>query len=202
MESDQQSHGEVLKTSVCLRDTPSTVLAPQSESLLAEGISLILYRCVKLQVIIAESKVRYDNMAEYIRLTAGKVKHEKVEKIAEDILDLFLQRKEYKCIRIAIPIEKVVIAVLFKWIRVSIIKDPSLMEACNKLFKLYQDFLQGKYDVVEELKKSPRWIGEDLMEELKKQEAQELTRAHVKNQKGRLSGESRCERLIRRNYFV
>ncbi|MCL7022142.1 hypothetical protein MKW94_008033 [Papaver nudicaule] len=180
MESNQQGHGEVLKTSVCSRDTPSTVLAPESESLLAEGISLILYRCVKLQVIVAESKVRYDHMAEYIRLTVGKVKHEKVEKIAEDILDL-----------IAIPIEKVVIAVLFKWIR-----------ACNKLFKLYQDFLQGKYDAVEELKKSPRWIGEDLMEELKKQEAQELTRAHVKNQKGRQSGESRCERVTRRNYFV
>ncbi|KAI3850604.1 hypothetical protein MKX03_011423, partial [Papaver bracteatum] len=69
--------------SAYLRDD-RIVLAP-------EYISLILSRWVKLQMAVARSRNRWFGVAEYPRLTCGKVKHEAVEKMAADILACFLQ---------------------------------------------------------------------------------------------------------------
>ncbi|KAI3884419.1 hypothetical protein MKW92_015786, partial [Papaver armeniacum] len=54
-------------------------------------------------------------------------------------------------------------------------------EVGGKLFNLYQEILQGKYDSVEELGKTTSWIGEEFMEKLKSVEEKELINVRAVN---------------------
>ncbi|KAI3883175.1 hypothetical protein MKW92_041360 [Papaver armeniacum] len=78
-------------------------------------------------------------------------------------------------------------------------KNPSMLEVADKLFNLHQDILQGKYDSVEELRKTLSWIGEDQMEKLRKHEELELITAHKANKHRKIS---RRQRLKFRAYFL
>ncbi|KAI3871721.1 hypothetical protein MKW92_004731, partial [Papaver armeniacum] len=71
--------------------------------------------------------------------------------------------------------------------------------AADRLFNLRQDILQGKYDSVEQLRKTSSWIGEDQMEKLRKREELELITARKANEHRKIS---RRRRLKFRAYFV
>ncbi|KAI3888697.1 hypothetical protein MKX03_012886 [Papaver bracteatum] len=71
----------------------------------------------------------------------------------------------------------------------------------GKMYNLYQEILQGKYDSVEELGKTTSWIGEEYMEELKRVEEEELISVRaVKAARGAMVG--RRKRLKFQAYFV
>ncbi|KAI3962501.1 hypothetical protein MKW92_031999, partial [Papaver armeniacum] len=59
---------------------------------------------------------------------------------------------------------------VIKLVRVHFKYGTGLMQGLNevgdKLCNLHQEFLQGKYDSVEELRKTRYWMGEDYMEKL------------------------------------
>ncbi|KAI3944760.1 hypothetical protein MKW92_031591, partial [Papaver armeniacum] len=78
-------------------------------------------------------------------------------------------------------------------------KNPSMLEAADRLFNLHKDILQGKHDCVEELRKTLSWIGEDQMEKLRKAEELELITAREANKHRKIS---RRRRLKFRAYFV
>ncbi|KAI3914417.1 hypothetical protein MKW92_053208, partial [Papaver armeniacum] len=51
----------------------------------------------------------------------------------------------------------------------------------EKLYNLYQEILQGKYDSIEELGKTASWFGEDYMQKLRTAEEEELIRVRAAN---------------------
>ncbi|MCL7038343.1 hypothetical protein MKW94_017772 [Papaver nudicaule] len=156
--------GEAFEKSVSIKDMPSTVLA--------QDIRLILYLCVKLQVLVAESNGHFNYIAGHLRLWHGRVRHKK-ESCRVRVITLLYE-------------------LIWKYFRYT--------AAGHKLFELHRDFLQGKYDAVEKLWKNQRWIGKSLMKELKKQEEKDLKEAHEENEYRRKF--TRCETLKFRNYFV
>ncbi|KAI3926102.1 hypothetical protein MKW98_028238 [Papaver atlanticum] len=163
------------------------VLPPECIPLFADGISLILSRWVKLQMAVARSRNRWFGVAEYLRLTCGKAKHEAVEKMAADILAFFLQPEErcHGCInkkankKAEEPcnvghVQYLLYELCRNTFSESTVGPSSLMEVGNILFNLHQDLLQGKYDSAEKLGKTLTWIGEDQLERLRKDEDEEL----------------------------
>ncbi|MCL7047957.1 hypothetical protein MKW94_027823 [Papaver nudicaule] len=195
MELDQEVPGEAF---VCSRDMPSTQLVPESTPLFAKGISLILYRWLKLRVLVARSrKVPDREIAEYLRLTSSKFKHPLVEKIAADILDLFIRHKEPFCVdSVGTRLNEIVRT----YITYSV-KLQGVLQVAEKLCNLYQEFLQGKYDSVEELGQTSSWIEEeDVMENLRKAEEQGLISDHTLNaSRGKIQ---RRRRQKYRAYFL
>ncbi|KAI3955835.1 hypothetical protein MKW98_006195 [Papaver atlanticum] len=184
------------------------VLQPQCISLFADGISLILSRWVKLQVEVANSINCWRGIAEHLRLTCWKVKHEAVEQMAADILAFFILPEEHCSLCIDNKMEEPcsvehvqfllheLMRITFKY---TIGKNLSMLEVADKLFNLHQDFLKGKYDPVEELRKTLSWIGEDNMEQLRKDEELELITAQRANEHRKIP---RRQRLKFRAYFV
>ncbi|KAI3989165.1 hypothetical protein MKX01_033201 [Papaver californicum] len=75
-----------------------------------------------------------------------------------------------------------------------------ISQVADKLYNLHQEFLQGKYDSVEELRKTRDWIAEEFMEKLRKAEEEKLTEARTFNARhGKIS---RRKRLKFRAYFL
>ncbi|KAI3859235.1 hypothetical protein MKX03_034639 [Papaver bracteatum] len=177
MELDQ-GLGEASEKSVCSRDMPSTQLALESISLFSKGISLILYRWLRLQAFVAHGRVSFCEIAEYLRLNYGKYKHSRVEKIAADMLDFFILQKEPHDVKSVCSRVIELVRIYFKY---GIGLMQGIYEVGEKMYNLYQEILQGKYDSIEELRKTASWFGEDYMQKLRTAEEEELIRVRSAN---------------------
>ncbi|KAI3981088.1 hypothetical protein MKX01_032228 [Papaver californicum] len=187
-----------------LRDD-GIVLARESIWLCYDGISLmILSEQEMLEVTVENFEInRFNGMSEYLRLFCDQVKKEIVEKMAANILAFFIQPEESKNKKERCSAARVKF-LLHKLVRISftytIGKNPSRPEATDLLFNLHQDFLQGNYDAVEELRKTVCWTGKDHMEKLRKDKELKLIRALSRANGRRKISEIR--RLNVRAYFV
>lgn len=185
-----------------LRNDP-VVLAPESITLLVQGISLkIPSQQVQLQMTVPNfEKNRFNGMAECLRRNCEEFKQKIVKELAAQILAFFIQPQEHCIKKVRCGVEHVEF-LLHELVRISFtytIGKSMPEETDILLINLHQDFLPGKHRVVKELGKTLCWTGKDLKKKLRKDEELELIRAHRANRDRKIS---RTQRLKYRAYFV
>ncbi|KAI3847721.1 hypothetical protein MKX03_004588 [Papaver bracteatum] len=176
MESDQQEEAAAaFEKSASWRD--EVVLASDSISLLSDNMSITIpsqheeYGAVTVPNF---EKGRFSWLAETnLRNTCKEFKQEIVKYMAAEILDFFIQPKEYCIKKVRCSVEHVEY-LMYELVRISftftIEKNPSTPEAIDVVITLHQDFLPEKNDVVNKLEETLSWTGVDHMEKKRKDE--------------------------------
>ncbi|RZC67058.1 hypothetical protein C5167_010748 [Papaver somniferum] len=152
MELDQ-GLGEASEKSVCSRDMPSTQLALESISLFSKGISLILYRWLRLRCSLHMEECQPHD----------------VKSVRSRVIEL---------VRIYFKYGIGLMQGIYEMLMYSVCNSK---QVGGKLYNLYQEILQGKYDSIEELRKTTSWFGEDYMQKLRTAEEEELIRVRTAN---------------------
>ncbi|KAI3845343.1 hypothetical protein MKW92_039210 [Papaver armeniacum] len=169
VELDQQE----VAADASLRNDP-IVLAPESITFFAEGISLTIpSRQAQLQMSIPNfGKNRFNGTAECLRRKSDKFKQQIVKVMARRIIAFFIYLYIFLC---------------------------NSEQGTDILLKLHQDFLPGKHKVIKELGETLCWTGKDHKDKLRKDEELELIRAHKANRDRKIS---RRRSLKFRAYFA
>ncbi|XP_026394279.1 uncharacterized protein LOC113289278 [Papaver somniferum] len=94
------------------------------------------------------------------------------------MLDFFIIQKEPHDVK---SVRSRVIELVRIYFKYGIGLMQGIYEVGGKLYNLYQEILQGKYDSIEELRKTTSWFGEDYMQKLRTAEEEELIRVRTAN---------------------
>ncbi|OVA04732.1 Pre-rRNA-processing protein TSR2 [Macleaya cordata] len=113
--------------------------SPESDSLLAEGISLILSRWTGLELALAYRS--------YDRYSRGKV-----EQLSNDIFSWFTQSKEPLYVDDLENLLRESMLLFFD----TLLDDDSDEDVATHLMIMHEECLQGKYETIEKLRKSSR----------------------------------------------